>query len=394
MNDIDTTSSALWEAAYLYSTDALFVAEADGALSQWSEPFGRLLGSAAVRGAQLSHLFHQDDRQAFEQVWNRLNEAAGPYELRGRVLTSEGAYTSYSCVLRRAPRGRSVYGVLRPASDGSHAGARNDERGEIAEILQVLSENLPVVIWAIDRNGIFTHYDGKGLDAAGVKRGQFVGKNLFEVYSYKSEETTQVTQALQGEHLHSLTEVHGVFWENWVVPIQDTHGKVKAVVGLSLDISEAKKAEQELRARLEQIQKQQEVISKLSSPIIQVWDGVLALPVIGVVDSARTAEVMQNLLDAIVRTGAHYAILDLTGVEVVDTQVASHLIRLVSAIRLLGADGIICGIRPPVAQTIVTLGLDISGVVTRSNLKAGITFCIEQMRRLHGAAASTGHDGL
>jgi rsbT co-antagonist protein RsbR len=107
---------------------------------------------------------------------------------------------------------------------------------------------------------------------------------------------------------------------------------------------------------------------------------------IGVVDSRRTSDVMQKLLEEVVRTGAHYAILDLTGVEMVDTQVANHIIKLVNAIRLLGAGGIICGIRPSVAQIMVQLGLDLTTIVTRGNLKAGLMFCIDQMRRLEAAA--------
>jgi rsbT co-antagonist protein RsbR len=170
-----------------------------------------------------------------------------------------------------------------------------------------------------------------------------------------------------------------------MVPLRDAAGKVESVVGMSLDVSEAKRAEHEIQARLDEIQKQQRIIRALSIPIVQVWEGVLALPMVGVVDSARTSDVMQNLLDEIIRTGARYAILDLTGVEVVDTGVANHLIALVNAIQLLGAGGIICGIQPTVAQTMVALGMDLTGIVTRSNLKAGIMFCIERMRKADGA---------
>jgi rsbT co-antagonist protein RsbR len=102
---------------------------------------------------------------------------------------------------------------------------------------------------------------------------------------------------------------------------------------------------------------------------------------VGVVDSSRTAEVMDSLLDAVSRTRARFAILDLTGVEAVDTKTAAYLIELVRAIRLLGAEGIITGIRPSVAQTVVAIGVDLGGVVTLSNLRAGLRHCILQMRR-------------
>jgi rsbT co-antagonist protein RsbR len=165
------------------------------------------------------------------------------------------------------------------------------------------------------------------------------------------------------------------------MPVQGKGGQVSSVIGFSLDVSPAKHAEQEIRAKLDLIGKQQQVIRDLSTPIIEVWEGVLTLPMVGVVDSMRTSEVMQSLLSRIVETGARYAILDLTGVEVVDTRVAGHLISLVSAIRLLGAEGIITGIKPNVAQTIVALGLDLSSMTTHANLRAGLKFCIQRMAK-------------
>lgn len=387
-----TTQRELWESAYLYSTEALFVADADGRLSHWSESFASTVGRGAARGTALHELFHEDDREAVAVTWSRLHETIGPVELRGRVLTAGDVHANFSCVLRRAPHGEAIYGSLHPTPGAIHRVAGESRKGESADMLRALSDNLPVIVWAIDGDGTITHHDGKGLATLGLKRGQLVGTNLFDIYSNVPDGTETVKRALRGSPMHSLshTKADNSFWENWMVPIQDSHGNVESVIGLSLDVSEARRAEEELRVRLLQIQKQQEVIGKLSTPIIQVWDGVLALPMIGVVDSARTADVMQNLLDEVVRTGARYAILDLTGVDMVDTQVANHLIRLVRAIRLLGAGGIICGIRPPVAQTIVELGLDLDSMVTRANLKAGIMFCINQMSQRARTAAQAG----
>jgi rsbT co-antagonist protein RsbR len=151
------------------------------------------------------------------------------------------------------------------------------------------------------------------------------------------------------------------------------------VIGFTLDISDAKQAEEELRVKLALIEQQQQVIRDLSTPILEVWSGVLALPMVGVVDSVRVSEVTEALLSRIVEKGARFAILDLTGVEVVDTKVAGHLVSIISAIRLLGAEGIVTGIQPTVAQTMFALGLDLSSVVTRANLRAGLGFCIRQM---------------
>jgi rsbT co-antagonist protein RsbR len=122
------------------------------------------------------------------------------------------------------------------------------------------------------------------------------------------------------------------------------------------------------RSREEVIHRQQQDMMELSTPVVKLWDGVLALPMIGTLDSARTQVVMESLLQRIVDTGAEIAILDITGVPTVDTQVAQHLIKTVTAARLMGADCIISGIRPQIAQTIVHLGVDLQDVITKASL--------------------------
>ena len=122
------------------------------------------------------------------------------------------------------------------------------------------------------------------------------------------------------------------------------------------------------RSREEVIARQQEEMMELSTPVVQLWDGVLALPLIGTLDSARTQVVMENLLQKIVETGAGIAIIDITGVPTVDTLVAQHLLKTVSAARLMGAECIISGIRPQIAQTIVHLGVELHGIVTKGTL--------------------------
>ena len=121
-------------------------------------------------------------------------------------------------------------------------------------------------------------------------------------------------------------------------------------------------------AREEVIARQQQDMVELSTPVVKLWDGILALPVIGTLDSARTQVVMESLLERIVETGADIAILDITGVSTVDTLVAQHLLKTVAAARLMGADCIISGIRPQIAQTIVHLGVDLTDVITKATM--------------------------
>ena len=127
------------------------------------------------------------------------------------------------------------------------------------------------------------------------------------------------------------------------------------------------------------IVRQQQELMELSTPVVTLWDGVLALPVIGTLDSSRTQVVMENLLQRIVETGSLIAIIDITGVPTVDTLTAQHLLKTVAAARLMGADCIISGIRPQIAQTIVHLGVDLGTVITKATLADAFTIALRRL---------------
>ncbi|CAN5349806.1 STAS domain-containing protein [soil metagenome] len=132
------------------------------------------------------------------------------------------------------------------------------------------------------------------------------------------------------------------------------------------------------RAREEVIERQQQELLELSTPVIKLWDGVLAVPMIGTLDSSRTQLVMESLLQRIVETESTLAIIDITGVPTVDTLVAQHLLKTVTAIRLMGADCIISGIRPQIAQTIVHLGIDLNGVTSKATLADALALALKR----------------
>jgi rsbT co-antagonist protein RsbR len=149
------------------------------------------------------------------------------------------------------------------------------------------------------------------------------------------------------------------------------------------------------KTREEVIKRQQHELLELSTPVVELWHGVLALPLIGTLDSQRTQTVMESLLQAIVDTGAEIAIIDITGVPTVDTLVAQHLIKTVSAARLMGADCIISGIRPQIAQTIVHLGLELN-VVSKATMADAFALALrrtgQMVGRNNGAATGGRHD--
>lgn len=131
-------------------------------------------------------------------------------------------------------------------------------------------------------------------------------------------------------------------------------------------------------AREQIIADQATVMLELSTPVIRLWEGIIAVPLVGALDSARTQLVMEKLLETLVASGAEHAVLDITGVPTVDTEVAQHLLKTVSAVRLLGAECIISGIRPQVAQTIVALGIEFGDIATKATLADALVYALHR----------------
>ena len=161
--------------------------------------------------------------------------------------------------------------------------------------------------------------------------------------------------------------------------------------GLALVTTEAY-----LATREQLILRQQEELMELSTPVVKLWDGILALPIIGTLDSARTQVVMENLLQTVVSTNSRFAIIDITGVPTVDTLVAQHLLKTITAARLMGAECIISGVRPQIAQTIVHLGINLEDVMTRANLADAFGLALQRSGRIvvRKAASPTESKGL
>jgi rsbT co-antagonist protein RsbR len=176
----------------------------------------------------------------------------------------------------------------------------------------------------------------------------------------------------------------------------DPHGDLLRIDGL-IDALGLFTTECFIAAREGVIRRQQDEMLELSTPVVSLWEGVLALPLIGTLDSARTQVVMESLLEKVVQTGCEVAIIDITGVPTVDTLVAQHLLKTVTAARLMGTDCIISGIRPQIAQTIVHLGVDLSHVITKSSLADAFQIALHRLNlaitrvRPASSPATAGH---
>jgi len=162
-------------------------------------------------------------------------------------------------------------------------------------------------------------------------------------------------------------------------PMSTLYEGVNQMIGsLAAEQSRGAAYQKELEEKLATIEVQRAAIRELSTPIIEVWEGVLCLPVVGVLDSTRSAEMTEALLSAIVEKKAECAIIDITGIQVMDTGTADHFLRMARAVRLLGADCLLTGINPAIAQTIIHMGVDLSGVVTHRTMRNALQRYIQR----------------
>lgn len=290
-----------------------------------------------------------------------------------------------------------------------HGGGRDGTDGDWAFITargKTFQEGFPA--WAA-LAGVagWGHFEIISIDSI-KKEARFRCYNSWESISQKALKVTWGTSFVAGK-LEGLCErlfdvpacwaeqtlfaVHGAEYDEFLVKPSDKN--LEARLDALLESDDATKAdlavaleklrrevevrdqtERSLREKLEVIARQEEAIKALSSPIIEVWDGILTLPLVGIVDSKRASETMERLLTAITEKAAAYAIIDLTGVEVVDTSTADHIGRITKAAELIGARCIITGIRPAVASTMVQIGIDLTKIVTLSTLREALQRCM------------------
>jgi len=169
----------------------------------------------------------------------------------------------------------------------------------------------------------------------------------------------------------------GELWLAYIyVPLRDKEGNITHILSVFEDITEQKRREEENRQQEIVINRQAEMLFELSTPLLTISDDTVVMPLIGSIDSRRAQQIMENLLTGITEHGASQVILDITGISVMDTNVAAMLIRLAQAVRLLGAQIILTGIRAEIAQTLVSLDIDFNEIITRSTLRDGIAYAL------------------
>ena len=226
----------------------------------------------------------------------------------------------------------------------------------------------------------------------------FTDEELPLLRAIRGEEAPEVEMIFRNSRLEGSCLVQGIG-----APIRDEAGEIFAAIVVMHDITRQRALEQELRSsnaqlsaseegKLRLIEQLRAAVDDLSNPILEVWDDVLAMPVIGVVDARRTADMVQRLLAEVARSQASFVIVDLTGVEIVDTSTADYLIKLVRKVEIVGARCVLTGIRPAVSETLVEIGVDFSRITTLRNLKHGLREALRHARRERDGRHDLGDD--
>lgn len=346
-------------------------------------------GLDQLRAEGWDEVVHKDDHKPFAARLAQCLAAGQPCDTEVRLKrASDGSYRYHA--ITATPVRDGAERVVRWFGTGTDIHERKvaDEASRESERrhrLMTDTSNDGAFYWDCITNANF--WTDRMLQLVGLTREEW-GRNVDSFFSLVHPEDLPLVERVMKAHLEKrepyiyemrLRHKSGRYrtvmvrgqaeWDEAGVPLR--------VAGGVTDITERRQMEEELRDKIEIIQRQQDAIRQLSNPIIEVWEGVLTMPVMGILDSQRAGQMMEALLQEVVRTRCKYSIIDLTGVDSVDTSTADHIIKLIHAVQLLGAQGIIVGIRPDVARIIVSLGVELSHVTLRANLREALSFCIQ-----------------
>ncbi|HNN98008.1 MAG TPA: STAS domain-containing protein [Pseudomonadota bacterium] len=243
-------------------------------------------------------------------------------------------------------------------------------------MLRQVVAGAPIILTVYAPDGRILLHVGGGVKALGLTENQLAGASVFDAFAGADDALARIRAALRGEESSNMQDLGQTCWDNWFTPLRDEAGQIVGAMSVSTNVTERERTRQALAQRLHEIEEQNRAIRSMATPIIEVWSGVLVVPVVGQLDPERASLMLERLLDAVGERRARFAILDLTAVEVVDTATAQYIVRMVSSLRLLGAYGLISGIRATVAQTLVGLGVDLGQITTKATLHAALRYCM------------------
>lgn len=374
-----------YEQFFTISSDMLCTAGFDGYFKQLNPAWQRTLGFTPdeLRAAPFLDLVHPDDQEATLVAAQHLTVGQNVVNFVNRYRCKDGSYRWIEWVSTSLPEQSLIYAIARDITGRKQA---EEELNQQVQLLHSLINTIPIPIFYKDVDGVYLGCNRAfAFQVVGKPRNQVIGKTVYDVfppdlasaYDQADQELFQKARSRRYEMEIPFADdsLHTVIFHKTVFPGPD--GTPRGIVGAMLDVTERKQAEAEHAALQQQIiEAQQAALLELSTPLMPLTDDVVAMPLIGAIDTTRAQQIMETLLEGIAAHRAAVAILDITGVQVVDTQVANALVRAARAARLLGAQVVLTGIQPRIAQTIVELGADLSGIITRSTLQSGIAYAL------------------
>jgi rsbT co-antagonist protein RsbR len=251
------------------------------------------------------------------------------------------------------------------------------------DMLQILVDNIrEYAIIMLDPKGMVTTWSPTAERLKGYRADEIIGKYFAAFYPPENVASGKCERELETAAREGRFEDEGwrvrkdgsKFWANVIITaLRDSQGKLRGFGKVTRDLSERKAIEDRIKRQT------QEIMEMATVPVVQVWEGIIMVPLIGMLDSARTQQLMERLLQRLTETNSPVAVLDITGVPAVDTQTAQHLIDTIKTVRYIGAEVVLTGVRPTIAQTLVHLGIDLSSAITRSSLKAGLQVAFEMI---------------
>ena len=261
------------------------------------------------------------------------------------------------------------------------------------EMLQILVDNIKeYAILTLDTEGRVTTWTPAAERLKGYKPAEIIGRHFSVFYTREDIESGKCEKELEIAARDGRFEDEGWrlrkdgsrFWASVVLTgLRDDKGNLRGYGKVTRDMTERKQADERLR------QQNKDVMEMATVPVVQVWEGILMVPLIGMLDSSRTQQLMERLLHRLTESGSQVALVDITGVPTIDTQTAQHLIETIKAVRYIGADVVLTGVRPVIAQTLVHLGIDLSNVTTRASLATGLRVALNLLNlRIAPADAS------
>lgn len=282
--------------------------------------------------------------------------------------------------------------------NNDNANLTADKLTESGLNFQILVQNLKdYALYILDPEGHVISWNEGAQRLKGFTAEEIMGKHISVFFTKEDVEDKKPQRELEiaattgrfEDEAWRVRKDGSRFWANIVInALRDKDNKLLGFAKITRDMTERRRTEETLA-------RQAREILEISTPVVQVWEGILLVPLIGTLDSQRTQQVMEKLLTHIADSNSPMALIDITGVPTIDTQTARHLVETVSAVRLLGAEVFLTGVRPAIAQTLVHLGIELSGVVTRSSLSSGLKKALEVLAQQHGEKNGLGrHTGM